>query len=94
MAVWAVFVGLVRVPVTLEPLPATPPVMPPVTEGIGQLYVVPTGTMPLVPFTGVELKKVPLQTVVVMLLIAGVGFTVTARVNIAPLQEPEVGVIK
>ncbi len=76
----------------LEPLPAAPPVMLPVTEGMGQLYVVPIGTMPLVPFTGEEVKAVALQTVEVILVTDGVGFTVTVSVNIVPLQEPEIGV--
>ncbi len=89
VAVWAVFVELVRVPVIPEPLPADPPVMPPVTEGIDQLYVVPTGTMPLVPFTGVEVKEIPLQTVEVILVIVGVGFTVTVTdAHVVVLQVP------
>ncbi len=92
MAVRAVFVGFVRVPLILEPLPAAPPVMPPVTEGMGQLYVVPTGTMPFVPFTGVEVKAVPLQTVEVIFVTDGVGFTVTVTVKMAPTQLLDVGV--
>jgi hypothetical protein len=37
VAVCAVLVGLVRVPVTDAPLPATPPVRPPVTTGTPQV---------------------------------------------------------
>jgi len=42
--------------------------------------------------TGVELKATPLQTVLVIALMAGDGFTVTVNVNGVPAQLPEVGV--
>ena len=85
---------MTRVPLILaDPDPAAPPVMPPVTTGAGQLYVVPAGTSPLVPFTGEEVNVTPLQTAVVILLIAGLGLTVTVRVKGAPVQVPAVGVI-
>ena len=74
------------------PVPDVPPVMPPVTTGAGQLYVVPAGTIPFVPFTGVVVNVDPLHTFTVMGLIAGVGFTVTVTVNVLPVQVPEVGV--
>src|ERR1044071_1702383 len=76
VAVCAVLVGLVNVPVIDEPDPATPPVIPPVTVGTPQLYVVPAGTIPFVPFTGVAVNATALQTVAVIAVTAGVGFTV------------------
>ncbi len=79
-------------PEILEPLPAAPPVMPPLTKGAGQLYVVPVGTMPLVPFTGFEVKAIPVQVVVVMVVIVGVGFTSTVNEKVVPMQVNEVGV--
>jgi hypothetical protein len=74
------------------PVPEVPPVNPPVTVGADQLYVVPAGTTPLVPFTGVTENPVLPQVVAVMFVIAGVGFTVTVTVNVFPEQVPEVGV--
>ena len=65
VAVCAAFVGFVNVPVIEEPDPATPPVIPPVTVGIPQLYVVPTGTILPPPSTGVTVNAVPLHVVVV-----------------------------
>lgn len=76
----------------LGPLPLAPPVNPPVTEGIGQLYVVAIGTIPFVMFTGIDVKPVPLQIVSVILETAGVGFTVTVTVKVSPKQKPDVGV--
>src|ERR1043166_1782730 len=92
VAVCAVLVGLVNVPVIDEPDPSTPPVIPPVTVGTPQLYVVPAGTIPFVPSTGVTLNAVPLHTVVVIAFIDGFGLTVTVTVNVAPVHEPDVGV--
>ena len=65
------------------PLPNVPPVIPPVTNGADQLYVVPVGTTPLVPSAGVTVNPIPLQIVVVIAVIAGIGFTrrVTFFVN-------------
>jgi hypothetical protein len=81
VAVCATFVGFVSVPVMLEPLPAAPPVNPPVTVGAPQLYVVPTGTMsPPAPSTGVTVKAVPLQVEVVFAEITGFGLTVIVAV--------------
>lgn len=73
------------------PLPLAPPVKPPVTEGIDQLYVVPEGTMPFMGFTGVEVKLSPPQVVSTMLLMAGSGFTHKISVKESPLHEPDVG---
>jgi hypothetical protein len=92
VAVCAVFVVLVNVPVTLDPLPAAPPVIPPVTTGIPQEYVVPAGTIPFDPFTGVELKAVPLHVVAVMAVILGTGLTVTGTEIAVPTQPDAVGV--
>jgi len=78
--------------VMLAPEPAAPPVIPPVTTGAGQLYVVPAGTTPLVPLTGVILKATPVQTVAVIGVIAAAGFTVTVRLKLAPAHVPDVGV--
>jgi hypothetical protein len=72
--------------------PAAPPVMPPVTAGAAQLYVVPAGTMPSVPFAGVAVNATPLQVVAVILVIAGLGLTVTVTVKFAPVQLPDKGV--
>ena len=56
---WAIWVGLTKVPETLEPLPAVPPVKPPDTVGAVHVYVVPARTTPLVPLTGVIENAVP-----------------------------------
>jgi hypothetical protein len=89
-----VFVVLVSVPEIFagDPLLAAPPVNPGVMVGIGQLYVVPAGTVPFGPLTGVTLNPVPLHTDVGMSVIAAFGFTVTVNVNELPAQVPEVGV--
>ena len=73
-------------------VPNAPPVMPPVTVGDNQLYVVPEGTTPFVPFTGVEVKEISVHTVLVSAGIEGVGLTVTVTVNGEPAQVPDVGV--
>ena len=87
------FVGFVRVPLIIAAfVPVTPPVNPPVTAGADQLYNVPEGTIPLVPFVGVTVKLVPLQITLVIAVTTAVGFTVTVTVNVVPLQLPETGV--
>ena len=48
--------------------------------------------MPLVILTGVEVKPVPPQVVLVIAVICGVGSTVTVTVNVAPVQLPDSGV--
>jgi hypothetical protein len=95
VAVCAVLVGLVRVPV-IEPalFPVAPPVIPPVTAGSGHEYVVPAGTIPLVPLAGVCVKPVPLHVVVDIAVTAGVGLTVTVRVNVVPIHPLIVGVMR
>ncbi len=79
--------GLVNVPVIFKPEPGTPPVIDPVTTGAAQLYVVPDGNTPFVPLLGIEVNATPLQTVFVMDVMAGVGFTVIlSKEIIYPLQ--------
>ena len=73
-------------------VPRTPPIRPPVTVGAAQLYVVPDGTMPLVPSTGDAVKPVPPQVVEVMAVMAGLGLTVTVTVKVDPVQLPVNGV--
>ena len=73
-------------------VPEAPPVIAPVTVGADQLYVVPVGTTPFVVLTGVELKATPLQTVLVIAVIEGFGFTVTVNVKGVPAHVPVVGV--
>ena len=63
--------------------PEAPPVIPPVTVGADQLYVVPVGITLLPPLTGVILKPVPLQVEAVWVETDGVGFTVTLNVFMA-----------
>ena len=80
-------VGFVRVPLMLAaPVPAAPPVNPPVTTGLPQVYVVPAGTIPFVIFTGVDVKPLPEQLMLVMALITGVGLIVTLRLKLLPTQ--------
>ncbi len=93
VAVCVVFVGLVNVPVIIDaPLPVPPPVILPVTDGALQLYNVPAGTTPLIPLVGDDVNNTPLHVVDVIALIVAFGFTVTVKVNTAPVQLPEVGV--
>jgi hypothetical protein len=87
------FVGLISVPLMFAaPVPAAPPVMPPVTTGVPHVYVVPAGTMPFVPSTGATVKELPLQMVEVIVLITGMVTTVTVTVNVLPVHVPEIGV--
>ena len=88
VAVWLVVVVFVRVPVILLPLPATAPVIPPVTDSTDQVYVVPDGTIPLTPSAGETLNEVPVQDAAVIAVIAGFGFTVTVTVKDDPEQLP------
>ena len=86
-------VGLVSVP--NKPfcvVPVAPPVSPPVMIGADQLYVVPAGTIPLLPLVGVTLKKSPLHTVAVIAVITAFGLTVTVNWNLDPVQLPVNGV--
>ena len=86
---------MVKLPVILAaPLPVPPPVILPVTLGALHAYVVPAGTIPFVPFTGVTLKNNPLHVVLVIALITADGFTVTVTVNVAfAPHSDDVGVI-
>ena len=94
-AVTGALVVFVSVPLIDAPLPATPPVKP-APAGAPQVYVVPAGTMPSTPLTGVKLNALGLQVVAtVLLLIEGFGFIVTVTVKVAPTQlpaAPDVGV--
>src|SRR5664279_345486 len=92
IAVCGVLVGLVSVPVIEAPLPAIPPVRPPVTTGTPQVYVVLAGTIPLTPFTGVTVKAVPLHADPVIAVTAGPGLTVTMTVKVEPVHVPDAGV--
>jgi hypothetical protein len=69
-----------------------PPVTVPVYVGTFQVYLVNTGTMPLVILVGVTVKPTPLHVTVVIAATSGVGFSVTTTVKIAPTQLPVVGV--
>jgi hypothetical protein len=93
IAIWVVLVGLVRVPLMFAAaVPAAPPVIPPVTEGAAQVYVVVPGTMPLTPSAGAAMKLPALHIVAVIFVTAGFGLTVTVTVNVAPVQLPDFGV--
>ena len=56
--------------------------------------MVPAGTTPCEPFTGVTLKAIPLQVVAVIAFIVASGFTVTVKANVAPVQFPDTGVTR
>jgi hypothetical protein len=71
--------------VALAKLPA-PPVMPPVTTGADQLYIVPAGTISPPPLLGVTVNEALLQAFTARLAINGLGLTVTVTVNVEPLQ--------
>ena len=61
---------MVNVPEILDAAePVAPPVIPPVTVGADQLYVVPVGTTPFVTLTGVDVNATPLHTVFVIAVI-------------------------
>ena len=93
VAVCAIFVGLVSVPLIFAAAePDAPPVMPPVIVGAAQSQVVPTGTIPFVLLTGVTVNPTPLHTEAVIVVIAGAGFTVTVTIKVPPVQLPDVGV--
>ena len=84
---------MTKVPVIVVALlPDAPPVILPVTPGALHVYVVPAGTIPFVPFTGVTLKNTPLHDTPVIALIVAFAFTVTVTVNVAPVQLPDTGV--
>ncbi len=70
---------MTSVPEILAPLPAAPPVNP-APVGANHVYVVPAGTTPLVPFTGVTLKALPLHVATVILVTAGPELTLRGKV--------------
>ena len=72
-------------------MPVTPPVIPPVTEGADQLYNVPVGTTPFIPFTGVTVNKTPLQVTPVIALIAAAGLILIVTVKVDP--KPQLTVV-
>jgi hypothetical protein len=90
VAVCAVFVGLVSVPLILDcKLAVAPPVNPPVTTGNAlHAYVVPVGTISPPPLLGVTVNPVPLQVLTVLFAIVALGLTVTVTVNVDPTQLP------
>jgi hypothetical protein len=63
-----------------------PPVTVPVNVGILQLYKLLFGTMPFVSLVGVTTKGTPLHVTVVIAVTSGVGFNVTVKVKLAPVQ--------
>ena len=92
VAICAIFVGFVRLPViSIAPVPLMPPVIPPVTTGTLQLYNVPPGTIPSARFVGLTVNITPLQLTAVRLLITAVGLIVIVTVNVAPVQLPDIG---
>jgi hypothetical protein len=60
--------------------------------GAPQVYVVPPGTVPSVPFAGAAVNVPSLQMDVAMLLIVGFGLTVMVTVKVLPVQLPVIGV--
>ena len=93
VALCAVLVGLVRLPLILVCVnAAAPPVTPPVTIGADQLYVVPAGTTPFTPLVGVTVNNTPLHVTVVIAVITAAGFSVTVNWNDAPAQPFDNGV--
>lgn len=93
MAVCVVLVGLVKLPSIMVAFVALkPPESPPVTAGADQLYEVPAGTIPFIPFAGVRLNNVPLQITLLMVVIIAAGLTVTVTEKATPVQLPAIGV--
>ena len=73
---------MVKVPLIFDaPIADAAPVKPPVTTGTDQLYVVPAGTIPLVPSVGVEVNNTPLHVVALIALMLTPGLTVTVNTN-------------
>ena len=69
-----------------EPLTEVPPVIPPVTTGADQLYVVPAGTTPFTPLVGVAVNNTPLHVTVVIAVTEAIGFRVTVTWNAVPVH--------
>ena len=86
---------LARVPlITDTPVAPVAPVKLPLNDGDDQLYVVPAGKIPLVILVGVTVNVTPLQVIVLIAVIAGVGLIVTVTLNTKPVQLPVIGVTK
>jgi len=93
IAVCGMLVELTSVPLMFTaPLPAAPPVNPPDTEGADHEYVVPAGTVPSVPSSGVVVNVPPLQITAARLEIVAFGLTVMVTLNGVPVQLPDTGV--
>jgi hypothetical protein len=67
------------------------PVMVPVEVGSDQLYKVPSGTVPCIPLVGVTMKPTPLQVLVEIPTIFGLGLKFTTTEKAAP--SPQMGVV-
>ena len=78
--------------ILLIPVPPTPPVIPPVTEGADQVYVVPAGKIPLTPLVGVTVNAIAVAVVAVIAFTSASGFNVTVTEKEAPVQVPDTGV--
>ena len=95
VAVTTLIVVFVNVPVMELTLDAcdNPPVNP-TPVGVVQVYVVPAGTMPFAPFTGLTVNNTPPQLVALIGVITAVGLIVTVNVNVAfAPHKVDVGVI-
>ena len=77
-------VVFVKVPVIeLTPDDCDKPPVNPLPVGTAHVYVVPAGTMPFVPFTGLTVNNTPPHPVVLIGVITAVGLIVTVKVNVA-----------
>ena len=94
VAVTTPIVVFVKVPVIeLTPTPCEAPPVNPLPVGALQVYVVPAGTIPFVPFTGLTVNNTPPHPVVLIGVITAVGLIVTVNVNVAFVpHKVEVGV--
>ena len=95
VAVTTPIVVFVKVPVMeLTPTPCEAPPVNPLPVGALHVYVVPAGTIPFVPFTGLTVNNTPPHPVVLIGVITAVGLIVTVNVNVAFVpHKVEVGVI-
>ncbi len=83
-------VEFVNVPLMLVAfVPDAPPVMPPLPLGDNQICIIAKGTTPSVPFTGVEVKDIPVHAVFVSAVIEGTGFIVTENTS-SLVQPPDI----
>jgi hypothetical protein len=65
-----------------------PPVIPPVTDGADQLYVVFAGKILPPALLGVTLNEPLLQMASLRFAMAGLGLTVTVTIKVEPTHEP------